>query len=79
MRFFGGLGLTALVVSVLLYAFLLWLWLSANRQVRPLFWAAGGLGIAGLLLFLIGFLAELIVTQGERLGELERVVRAEKG
>ena len=33
-----------------------------------------GLGIAGLLLFLIGFLAELIVTQGEWLGELERVV-----
>ena len=34
----------------------------------------GGLAIAGLLLFLIGFLAELIVRQGERLGELERAV-----
>jgi glycosyltransferase involved in cell wall biosynthesis len=75
MRFFGGLGLTALVVSVLLYAFLLWLWLSANRQVRPLFWAAGGLGIAGLLLFLIGFLAELIVSQGERLADVEWLLR----
>ena len=75
MRFFGGLGLIALVVSGLFDLFLLWLWLSAQTQVRPLFWAAGGLAIAGLLLFLIGFLAELIVTQGERLGALERMGR----
>jgi glycosyltransferase involved in cell wall biosynthesis len=75
MRFFGGLGLTALAASVLIYAFLLWEWLSASRQIRPLFLGAGGLAIAGLLLFLIGFLAELVVTQGERLSELERIVR----
>jgi len=31
--------------------------------------------LAGLILFLIGFLAELIVSQGERLGEVERVLR----
>jgi glycosyltransferase involved in cell wall biosynthesis len=75
MRFFGGLGLAALLVSGLIYIGLLWLWLGSETQVRPLFWAAGGLAIAGLLLFLIGFLAELIVTQGERLMELERLVR----
>jgi glycosyltransferase involved in cell wall biosynthesis len=79
MRFFGGLGLGALLISAAAYLFLLVLWIVAQTQIRPLFWAAGGLAIAGLLLFLIGFLAELIVTQGERLGELERVVRAEKG
>ena len=79
MRFFGGLGLGALLISTAAYLFLLVLWIVAQTQIRPLFWAAGGLAIAGLLLFLIGFLAELIVTQGERLDELERVVRAEKG
>jgi glycosyltransferase involved in cell wall biosynthesis len=71
MRFFGGLGLGALSAGALTFVFLLWQWLSAGRQLRPVFWAAGGLAIAGLLLFLIGFLAELIVAQGERLTELE--------
>jgi glycosyltransferase involved in cell wall biosynthesis len=75
MRFFGGLGLTSLLVSGLIYAGLLALWFSSQTQFRPLFWTAGGLAIAGLLLFLIGFLAELVVSQGERLTELERLVR----
>ena len=78
MRFFGGLGLTALVASGLTYVWLLSLWLSSATQKRPVFLAAGGLAIAGLLLFLIGFLAELIVNQGERLAELERLARAER-
>jgi glycosyltransferase involved in cell wall biosynthesis len=75
MRFFGGMGLAALVVSALVYLFLVIYWLTAHTQVRPLFWAAGILAIAGLLLFLIGFLAELIVSQGERLLEVERAVK----
>jgi len=75
MRFFGGLGLAAIVMSALIFAFLLWQWMIAGRQLRPIFWTAGGLGIAGLILFLIGFLAELIVSQGERLAELERRLR----
>ena len=79
MRFFGGLGLTALLVSGATYAGLLAFWLIAQTQIRPLFWTAGGLAIAGLLLFLIGFLAELIVTQGERLGELERAIARGQG
>jgi len=79
MRFFGGLGLAALLVSGAIYLGLLAFWLIAQTQIRPLFWAAGGLAIAGLLLFLIGFLAELIVTQGERLGELERAVAGGQG
>jgi glycosyltransferase involved in cell wall biosynthesis len=78
MRFFGGLGLAALLISVATYCFLLVLWLVAQTQIRPLYWAAGGLAIAGLLLFLIGFLAELIVTQGERLLEVERSLREDR-
>ena len=75
MRFFGGLGLVALLISGLTYLCLLVFWLIAQTQMRPLFSAAGGLPLAGLLLFLIGFLAELIVSQGERLAEVERLVR----
>jgi hypothetical protein len=75
MRFFGGLGLAAVVTSALIFIFLIWQWVGAERQLRPVFWGAGGLAIAGLLLFLIGFLAELIVSQGERLAELERRLR----
>ena len=78
MRFFGGLGLAALVVSGLTYLFLLVFWLTAHTQVRPLFSAAGVLMLAGLILFLIGFLAELIVSQGERLAELERIICARR-
>jgi glycosyltransferase involved in cell wall biosynthesis len=78
MRFFGGLGLIALTVSGVIFAGLLWLWLAAQTQVRPLFWAGGGLAIAGLLLLLIGFLAELVVSQGERLAELERALKQAK-
>ena len=76
MRFFGGLGLTALVVQrAHLPLPALALARRARRQMRPLFWVAGGLAIAGLLLFLIGFLAELIVSQGERLADVERRLR----
>ena len=78
MRFFGGLGLVALVVSGLTYLFLLVYWLAAHTQVRPLFSVAGVLLLAGLILFLIGFLAELIVSQGERLLEVERAVREQR-
>jgi glycosyltransferase involved in cell wall biosynthesis len=77
MRFFGGLGLAALLASGLTYVWLLWLWLASATQKRPVFFFAGGLAIAGLLLFLFGFLAELIVNQGERLAALERLTRLE--
>ncbi|HEX9116315.1 MAG TPA: glycosyltransferase family 2 protein [Anaerolineae bacterium] len=78
MRFFGGLGLGALAGSALIGLWLLGLWLATATQKRPIFWFAGALAIAGLLLLLIGFLAELIVSQGERLAEVEQLVRREQ-
>jgi glycosyltransferase involved in cell wall biosynthesis len=78
MRFFGGLGLSALAISAAIFLVLIWQWLSAGRQLRPVFWTAGGLAIAGLLLFLFGFLAELVVSQGERLADLERRLREQR-
>lgn len=71
MRFFGGLGLVALGLSVLTALYLLLLYALTQTQQRPIFWAAGGLALAGLLLILVGFIAELIVSQGEQIKEME--------
>lgn len=75
MRFFGGLGLAALIASGLTFISLAWLWFASETQKRPIFTLATALAIAGLLLFLIGFLAELVVTQSERLAEVESLTR----
>lgn len=75
MRFFGGLGLISLTASGLTFAYLLYLWFAFETQKRPIFWTAGSLAIAGLLLILIGFVAELIVSQEERIGALEETLR----
>ncbi|MGC8836829.1 MAG: glycosyltransferase family 2 protein [Anaerolineae bacterium] len=75
MLFFGSLGLLCFLVGGALYLYLLGLWLSLGKQQRPIFIFAGVLVLAGLLLFLIGFLAELVVSQQDRLEELERAVR----
>ncbi len=79
MRFFGGLGLAAFAVSGLTTFFLAYLWFFQEQtQKRPVFWAALFLALAGLLLFLVGFLAELIVAQGDRLSELEERLEGER-
>lgn len=72
MRFFGALGAAFIAAGGLTYLYLLILYLSRGKQQRPIFWFAGVLVLAGMLLFLVGFLAELIVNQEERLKELER-------
>lgn len=78
MRFFGGVGLASLLGSGLIFAYLLWLWLAHATQRRPIFLLAVGLAIAGLILFLIGFIAELVVSQGEQVAELERMMQARR-
>lgn len=75
MRFFGGLGLSSLAVSGATFLYLAYLWFGRAMQQRPIFWLALGLALAGLLFFLVGFLAELIVAQGDRLAELEERLR----
>jgi glycosyltransferase involved in cell wall biosynthesis len=74
MRFFGGLGLLGLVLSFLTFLYLAALYFFTNTQQRPIFIAAGVLAIISVLLFLVGFLAELIVNQGQRIAILERKV-----
>jgi len=79
MRFFGGLGLVGLAFSGLIYLYLVFLYLFTQTQQRPLFWAAGVLAIISMLLFLVGFLAELIVTQTERLAQMEDRLSQDEG
>ncbi len=76
MRFFGGLGLICLGLSGVTFLYLLLLYLLTQTQQRPIFLTAGGVALAGLLLILVGFVAELIVSQGDRLAELEWRVSA---
>lgn len=77
MRFFGGLGLAGLTISGLTFVYLFVLYLLAQTQQRPIFLFAGILAIISVLLFLVGFLAELIVSQGERIAGVERRLRAQ--
>ena len=72
MRFFGGLGLAGLGVSALIFLYLTGLYIFTQTQQRPIFDVAGVLAIISVLLFLVGFLAELIVNQGERIALVER-------
>jgi hypothetical protein len=44
-------------------------------QRRPIFDFAGVLLVVGVLFFVVGFLAELIVNQNERVDELEQRLR----
>ena len=71
MRFFGGLAGWHSPCS-LTFLYLTGLYVFTNTQQRPIFIAAGVLAIISVLLLLVGFLAELIVSQGERINELER-------
>lgn len=72
MRFFGGLGLTGIAISLLTFLYLTGLYLFSQTQQRPIFIAAGILAVISFLLLLVGFLAELIVSQGERIREVEK-------
>jgi len=72
MRFFGGLGAILIATAGAIGVYLLYLWLSIGRQQRPVFQFAGYLAVAGLILFLVGFVAELVVSQSEQIDEMAR-------
>ncbi len=75
MLFFGGLGLACEALGALLGVLLALYYLLERTQVRPLFSLSLVLIAAGLLLFLVGFLAELIVAQTEQLDALMVEIR----
>src|SRR5512143_867435 len=69
MLFFGACGIGFALVGTAILAYLTWLFFAFETQQRPLFIFGVFMVVAGLLLVLVGFLAELIVTQTERLDE----------
>lgn len=77
MLFFGGLGGLSILVALLTWLYLTVLYFNTpgNMQQRPLFSFAGFLFVAGILLFIGGFLAELVASQADRLEDLERTMR----
>src|SRR6266498_512801 len=76
--FFGALGSGMIGVGVVLWAYLLWSFLSSHTQYRPLMLVAGIAVLAGLLVMLVGFLAELVVNVSERVERLERRLEDER-
>jgi hypothetical protein len=78
MRFFGGLGLAGIALSLLTFLYLTGLYFFAETQQRPVFIAAGILAVISVLLLLVGFVAELVVSQGERIAQLERQIQGMK-
>lgn len=75
MLFFGGLGLTLVAASLATFAVLAVMYLMNLGQRRPIFDFAGVLLLVGVLFFVVGFLAELIVSQNERVDGLEARLR----
>lgn len=77
MLFFGGLGGLAILSALVIWAYLTALYFNTpgNMQQRPLFSFAGFIFVAGILLFIGGFLAELVVLQADRVEDLERALR----
>ncbi len=73
MLFFGGVGSAMILVALAIWSYLTYIYLTTPRgmQIRPLFIFAGVLFGAGILLFIGGFLAELVVTATENLADLE--------
>jgi hypothetical protein len=61
-----------MTLSLLTFLYLTALYVFTDTQQRPVFLAAGILAVISVLLFLVGFLAELIVNQGERIRILEK-------
>lgn len=77
MLFFGGLGALAILSAFAIWGYLTILYFNTpgNMQQRPLFSFAGFLLVAGILMFIGGFLAELVVSQTDRMEDMERTLR----
>jgi len=75
MLFFGGIGLGIVLTSLTTFVILALMYLLNLGQRRPIFDFAGVLLLVGVLFFVVGFLAELIVSQNERVEELETRLR----
>jgi len=78
MLFFGSIGLTCELLGFTMGMYLLLLYLTEQTQKRPIFILSVSLIVAGLLLLLVGFLAELVVTQTEYLEQILDELRRQR-
>ena len=72
MFFFGPVGFGVASIGILLDVYLVWLWLFHNTQMRPVFIFSLVLIVIGLFIFMVGFLAEMIVSHEGRLEEWKK-------
>jgi glycosyltransferase involved in cell wall biosynthesis len=75
MIFFGALGSALILTAFGTGLYLIYQYIAHFRQIRPLFTFGVTLALAGLVIFLVGFLAELVVDQHERIDYLERAIQ----
>ncbi len=75
MIFFGALGLALILTALGTGLYLIYQYIAHFRQIRPLFTFGVTLALAGLVIFLVGFLAELVVDQHERIDDLESAIK----
>jgi hypothetical protein len=75
MIFFGVLGSALILTALGTGLYLIYQYIVHFRQIRPLFTFGVTLALAGLVIFLVGFLAELVVDQHERMDYLERAIQ----
>ena len=75
MIFFGALGSALILTAFGTGLYLIYQYIVHFRQIRPLFTFGVTLALAGLVIFLVGFLAELVVDQHERIDDLERAIQ----
>jgi dolichol-phosphate mannosyltransferase len=80
MLFFGGTGSAMILGALAIWTYLTYIYIVTPRgmQIRPLFIFAGVLFGAGILLFIGGFLAELMVTNADRLEDIEARLRPDE-
>lgn len=75
MQFFSLIGSLSMILGFLGLTFLAIYYLTTDTQIRPLFTLFTTLIIAGLQLFVTGFLAELVVSQKSEIENLKKSIK----
>lgn len=75
MFFFGPVGGMVVCTGLTIDIYLAWLWFFQNTQMRPVFIFSLVLIVIGLFVFMVGFLAEMIVSYESRLEDLKKSLK----
>jgi len=73
--FFGGVGSVLVGISLIFGVVFIVQWFMKTFHFRPIVLLASMLFLSGIQLFITGFLAELIVTQRDRIERLEKKLK----